>query len=96
MAAAETSGWQPIETAPKNEYILVFCPDAADYTQIMICGLLEFDGDPDSPVWYELNADTRPDPLDVEPTHWMALPQKPIKSENAAAREHVEGVDVGA
>jgi hypothetical protein len=28
--------WQPIKTAPKNEYVLVFCPDAEEITQIMI------------------------------------------------------------
>lgn len=69
--------WQPIESAPKNEYVLVFCPDAADHTQIMICGLLVFEGDPDPPDWYELNAETRPAPLDVAPTHWMPLPNRP-------------------
>lgn len=71
------SEWQPIETAPRNEYVLVFCPDASEWTQIMICGLLEFEGDPDPPDWYELNADARPDPLDVGPTHWMPLPERP-------------------
>lgn len=71
--------WQPIITAPKNEYVLVFCPDAADHTQIMICGHLEAQGDPDGPDWYELNADTRPAPLDVDPTHWMPLPDAPTQ-----------------
>lgn len=71
------SEWHPIKTAPINEYVLVFCPHAADFTRIMICGRLVFEGDPDPPDWYELNADTRPAPLDVEPTHWMPLPTPP-------------------
>lgn len=78
--------WRSIETAPKNEYVLVFCPDAAEYTQIMICGQLEGDGDPGGPDWYELNCDARPCPLDVEPTHWTPLPSAPDKAvENASA-----------
>ncbi|MCR6734493.1 MAG: DUF551 domain-containing protein [Afipia sp.] len=74
----ETSGWQPIETAPKNKYALVFCPDAEDATRIMICGLLQFENDPDPPAWYELNCDARPNSLDVEPTHWQPLPSPPF------------------
>lgn len=69
--------WQPIETAPKNEYVLVFCPGAEEASQIMICGLLVFEGDPDPPDWYELNCDERPSPLDVDVTHWMPLPNPP-------------------
>lgn len=71
------SNWQPIRTAPKNQYVLVYCPDAEESLRVLIAGLLEFEGDPDGPDWYEQNPDTRPDPLDVEPTHWMTLPDHP-------------------
>lgn len=69
--------WQSIESAPKNEYILVFCPGADEFTQIMICGFLVSESPDDDGDWYELNADTRPSPLDVMPTHWMPLPDPP-------------------
>lgn len=71
------SEWKPIKSAPKNEYVLVFCPDAADYAKILICGLLEAEDDPSDPDWYEINCDARPYPLDVTPTHWMPLPKAP-------------------
>ena len=30
MAQGEMSGWQPIETAPKNEIVLLYCPKGVD------------------------------------------------------------------
>jgi hypothetical protein len=75
--AVEPGVWRTIEAAPNNEYVLVFCPDAEETTQIMICARLVADGDPDPPDWYELNCDIRPNPLDVEPTHWQPLPESP-------------------
>jgi len=71
--------WQDIGTAPTNEYVLVFCPDAEESSRIMICGRLVFEGDPEPPEWYELNCDQRTGPLDVDPTHWMPLPSPPSK-----------------
>lgn len=68
--------WLDISTAPKNEYVLVFCPDAEESSR-MICGLLVFEGDPEPPDWYELNGSK---PLDVEPSHWKPLPTSPIRS----------------
>lgn len=63
--------WQPIETAPEGTDVIVFFPDANEEYQWMICHRLEGD-------WYEQNADTSPDPIDdVEPTHWMPLPEPP-------------------
>lgn len=79
LAAAKGSDWQPIKTAPKNEYVLVYCPDAEESTQIMICGFLVCDDPADTPDWYELNC-SRSGPLDVEPTHWMPLPASPVRA----------------
>lgn len=70
------SAWQDIVTAPKNEYVLVFCPEASPYTQIMICGFLIADDPRDTGDWYELSEE-RPSPLDVEPSHWMPIPEPP-------------------
>lgn len=69
--------WQPIETAPTNEYVLVYCPDAEEYSRILICARLVFEGDTDPPDWYEINCDVRPNPIDVDATHWMPLPTPP-------------------
>lgn len=78
------SGWQDVETAPKDgTYILVFCPDAAEITRIMICAFEMTAHPDDAGDWYELNADTRPSPLDVEITHWMPLPEPPAAAEPA-------------
>lgn len=74
------SDWQPISTAPLNEYVLVFCPDAEDGCRIMVCGKLMFEGDPDPPKWYEQNLSDSGHPLDVEPTRWMPLPAEPAVS----------------
>ena len=86
-----TSEWRQINTAPKNEYVLVFCPDATEGSQIMICGHLVFVGDPDGPTWYELNCDARPYPLDVEPTHWMPLPNIPLAAALVAHGNETSG-----
>lgn len=69
------SEWQPISTAPKNEMILGFFPDAD--TEIMIVGCLVTDHPDDSPDWYHQD-DRLGAPLDVEPTHWMPLPEPPL------------------
>lgn len=73
-------GWQPITTAPHGEDVLAFFPDAAEDTQIMICHFIKFDDDPsDEGDWYEQNVDRCPDPLPVQPTHWMPLPNVPAR-----------------
>lgn len=61
--------WQPIETAPDNQDVLVYCPDASEEARIMICHF--FLGD-----WHEQNPSIGA-PLDVEPSHWMPLPSLP-------------------
>jgi hypothetical protein len=79
-----TNEWQPIETAPVDEEILVFCPDVtpqiftADYDG-KICSFSvggryaprdDFFGD---------------DPM--HPTHWMPLPKKPGEIEMSEKNE---------
>lgn len=67
--------WQPIETAPFNEDVLVFAPDSTD--SIFICHRVIFvgqtEGDWDG-GWYEQNVDACPSPVDVKLTKWLPLP----------------------
>lgn len=71
------SAWQPIETAPLDEVVLLFSPDARE-PGIMIGIRSTFvipEDDHDriiewSDFWEERE-------LDVEPTHWQPLPPKP-------------------
>lgn len=69
--------WRPIAVAPENEDVLVFCPGAD--TPIMICHLLS---DDDEEAWYEQNPSIGA-PLDVEPTHFMLLPEPPDEGGSA-------------
>ena len=59
--------WQPIETAPKDRWILV------SYDEID-CAIVR---------WYEYFKDWRLDDYDIselpdDPTHWMPLPDHPF------------------
>ncbi len=77
LNAALAHMWRPVGEAETNTHVIVFCPDAAEHTQTMICARLEFEGDPNEPEWFELNCECRPNPIDVEPTHFMPLPAPP-------------------
>jgi hypothetical protein len=74
----DPSRWRPIETAPNGEDILVFCPDAKE-PQIVIAALLTFvdckDETDTEDAWHDVWMETD---LDVEPTHWMPLPEPPV------------------
>lgn len=65
--------WQPIETSPIGEDVLVFFPELVDAYQIMVCHRF-----PDEPsAWYQQDADNCPDAVNTFPTHWMPLPAPP-------------------
>lgn len=69
-------GWQPIETAPKGELVLIHSPDAADWYSVCIAHFVpsQFPGDEDA--WYSQEEDIT-QPIDAWPTHWMPLPDVP-------------------
>lgn len=75
------SGWRDIATAPKDEDILVFSPDARA-PGIIVAALLTFVSadDPTDIIedWHDVWMETN---LDVEPTHWMPLPNPPEHKE---------------
>lgn len=67
--------WQPIESAPRGEAVLIYSPDA-EYPSVMLAELNEFVGDPDPDRWYD-RWNTSGAPIDADPTHWMPLPEPP-------------------
>lgn len=73
------SAWQPIETAPKDGTIILgFVPgdiygsnDSMNWSRSGPFVLaIEFDG-----CWW--GADQLPDAYEVNPTHWVPLPEPP-------------------
>ncbi len=60
-------GWQPIETAPDTQKgcILLYCPGGEGVT-------FGFRSHP-SGAWWGWHHDY----LDIQPTHWMPLPEAP-------------------
>ncbi len=68
--------WQPIETAPKNQDVLLFCP-----LRGIVRGVWNWDRYAHNPRPYWSNdrermlgtRETRAD----QPTHWMPLPKVP-------------------
>lgn len=59
--------WRPIETAPEDEFVLVWCPDynGEDRHVIAIWGCVT--------GWW---------PKYCGPTHWMPLPEPPEEKED--------------
>lgn len=72
MAVLSNQGWQPIETAPKDTDMLVFDPS---YYGIVIATFYRLHAVTGRPVWNV--AWDRDGDMDIEPSHWMPLPNKP-------------------
>ncbi len=74
--ARQQSGWQPIETAPKNVSVLIYIPNAEHYGPGIYRGMLVDMGT--GPHW-SANAVAMGRDLgrDTMPTHWMPLPSPP-------------------
>ena len=68
LEAALSAMWQPIETAPKDEYVLAF-EDGEFYKARY-----------DSAEEYWQSCCGQPVVYDPQPTHWMPLPQPPEAS----------------
>jgi hypothetical protein len=61
------SHWKTIDTVPKREEVLLYCPDLHMQRKVMIGISHPLDGE----VCYYAEG------LQVEPTHWMPLPEAP-------------------
>lgn len=74
---ANGTAWQPIETAPKNESVLIYIPNAEHYGVGVYRGMLVDMGT--GPHW-SANAVAMGRDLgrDTMPTHWMPLPVPPV------------------
>ena len=64
--------WQPIETAPEDTYVLVYCPEY--YGDEYVIATL----DSTEEGWQIVDPRC---PLACTPTHWMHLPEPPAKGE---------------
>lgn len=77
---AEVGGvWEPIETAPINESVLIYIPNAEHYGEGIYRGLqVESDWLPDKPRhWMTNGMSIGRDCGSRQPTHWMPLPSPP-------------------
>lgn len=70
QAETEPTGWQPIETAPEDEKILIFA--TPDWVDTAFWVLEEDSGERE---WFWANA--RPIHRNFIPTHWQPLPDPP-------------------
>lgn len=72
--------WQPIETAPENESVLIFIPNAEHYGHGVYRGMLVNFG---TRKHWDANAVSMGRSLgpDRAPTHWMPLPPAPATTE---------------
>lgn len=68
--------WQPVNSAPGDEPVLLFCPDARE-PKIVIGILSTFVDGEGSAVCTEWGDFWTDRELDVEPSHWAPLPNKP-------------------
>ena len=72
------SEWQPIETAPKDgTYIIAYFPSHGRreaYAESAYFVDLELEDDPGRGVWVWSQDGDEPQ---VQPTHWMPLPEAP-------------------
>lgn len=68
------NAWQPIETAPINERVFLWCPDlfsAGKVVGIVFGALWSYHDLPPNPKGEGMNGDWKF-------THWMPLPEPPL------------------
>ena len=65
--AAKVAAWQPIETAPFDQMILLHCPHTAPKTSVGCCA--------EDCGWLIVEYDMMGS--NCEPTHWMPIPKGP-------------------
>jgi hypothetical protein len=69
------AGWQPIETAPRDEPLILFSPDARE-PKVCIGSLVRWhDGSEDWADWWSDHL------IDAEPSFWMPLPPPPARQQ---------------
>lgn len=68
--------WQPIETAPKDVPVMIFSTDAR-WPGVIIAICSSFVDERGNLVAVDWGDFWQDGDLDVEPTHWMPLPEPP-------------------
>lgn len=75
--------WQPIETAPEEEDVLVHSVDYGDLPAWSRAFITVMHKEKDGSWWVSTgeNIHNRTSFIFTEPTHWMPIPEKPVKME---------------
>lgn len=73
-------GWQPIETAPRDEDVYVLAMRAGARVPFVASYDADFDN------WYTFNGALESCNQKFEPTHWMPLPEPPPTREAGVAK----------
>lgn len=74
---ADQAGWQPIETAPRNESVLIYLPDREHYGEPIYRAILVDMGSGER--WTVTGLHIGRDLYkDDKPAAWMPLPQSPV------------------
>lgn len=68
------TGWEPIETAPHDDAVLLWSPDAREHG-VMVGYHSDVGGPDDCEAWIDFWTDVA---IDAWPTHWMPIPGVPI------------------
>lgn len=69
--------WRPIETAPINQSVLIWCPHCEHYGDPVYRGMLVDMGTGRRWSCSAIGMGRDLAPMDVHPTHWMPLPAPP-------------------
>jgi hypothetical protein len=70
------SEWKPINSVPRDRYVLLFCPDDPDWAGNMDVGKWFGDDEPTGCFWSSGGPNGGLE-LERNWTHWMELPQPP-------------------
>lgn len=75
-------GWQPIETAPLDQMILLAGRSGPEREQYVVSGAWCATGNGDGPFWtdYSVKHWSMEWYSELEPTHWMPLPAPPVSA----------------
>ena len=90
--------WQPIETAPKNEIILVHWSDCLGLDGATVVAMLAEDVDLKTGALVEIEwlgiSDAHSGAGHEDPTHWMALPEPPTSDQILQEYPYITKEDV--
>lgn len=76
--------WQPIETAPEDQSVLIYIPNAEHYGEGVYRALRKETVKKGVFIWMTTGLRHGSDLLrrDYQPTHWMPLPDPPVSEDS--------------